>query len=227
MAKTFFVTGTDTDAGKTFATCAMLALAKHLGQRTIGLKPVAAGAEQTADGLRNEDALALQQYSSLKLAYARVNPVLLTEPVAPHIAASKEGRALTVAKLTGFCRGALMTPHDLSFIEGAGGWLVPLNSQETLADLAVDLQVPVILVIGLRLGCLNHALLTANAIRQSGLPLAGWIASQCQSQAMTYQQENLATLGSALDSPCLGVLPFASSPASERVTGSINLEWLL
>jgi dethiobiotin synthetase len=227
MAKTYFVTGTDTGVGKTFVTCTMLEAANRLGLRTLALKPVAAGAERYPDGMKNEDAVALQKHASLSVSYAQVNPVLLHAPIAPHIAANQEGRKVTVARLAGLCRGALMTPHDLSFIEGAGGWLVPLNSREVLADLALALNTPVILVIGLRLGCLNHALLTAGAIRQRGAVLAGWVANQCGQDPMPVQQENLLSLNAALGAPWLGTIPYAESPECKQAMQAIDVDALL
>ena len=227
MAKTYFVTGTDTGVGKTFVTCALLEAANKSGLRTLALKPIAAGAEDSLDGLINDDAKALQQYASVLLSYAQINPVLLKSPIAPHIAASQEGRTITVARLAGLCRGALLTAHDVSFVEGAGGWLVPVNPRELLADLVIELNLPVILVVGLRLGCLNHALLTAEAIRSRGAELAGWVANQCQAEPMSAQQENLKTLTSALHSPCLGVLPFAKSPAAREIVQALDIQALL
>jgi len=227
MAKTYFVTGTDTNAGKTFATCAMLAAANQKHLKTLALKPLAAGADAHPDGPRNADALALQAHASVEMSYEQINPVLLQEAIAPHLAAEHERRSLSVARLTGLCRGALMKSYDLAFIEGAGGWLVPLNPPQTLADLAVDLQFPVILVVGLRLGCLNHALLTAAGIQQSGLQLAGWVGSQCQPQPMLCQAENIQTLKAALGIPCIGILPFAASPSSQEVVQGIDLSPLL
>lgn len=208
----FFITGTDTEVGKTFVTAAMLAKLAGEGRRTLGLKPVAAGAELRNGQSVNEDAQILMQYASVKVSYAQVNPVLLTEPIAPHIAALKEGRSLSVSRLLGFCRGALMTPHDVAFIEGAGGWLVPLNATETLADLAQALSLPVIMVVGMRLGCINHALLTAAAIQRQGLSLAGWIANASGPEPMREFGANLDTLVARLPAPLLGSLPWAVQP---------------
>ncbi len=207
MARSYFITGTDTDVGKTFAAAALLQAAQQQGKRCFGLKPVAAGSQETALGVGNLDALQLMQHSSVKLSYPQVNPVLLAEPIAPHIAAQREGKNLRVSRLAGYCRGALMTPADLVLVEGAGGWRVPLNHNETLADLAKELNLPVILVVGMRLGCLSHALLTAEAIAADGLPLAGWIANQID-PAMSCYQENLQTLEAQLKAPLLAEIPY-------------------
>lgn len=205
--KVFFVTGTDTGVGKTFVSVALLRAWAAQGKSTLGLKPVAAGCEQTPHGLRNDDALALQEAATVKIAYEQVNPVALVEAIAPHIAAAHEKRRVRVDQLAGLVRGAMMQARaDITLIEGAGGWRVPLNEQETLAGLAAALQVPVILVVGLRLGCINHALLTAEAIRRDGLPLAGWVGN-CIDPDMPVRDENIATLQSALSAPLIGVLP--------------------
>ncbi|MFT6916702.1 MAG: dethiobiotin synthetase [Motiliproteus sp.] len=206
MAQRYFITGTDTDAGKTLATAALLQAARQRGLRCFGLKPIAAGVETSAAGVGNGDALLLMAHSSVKLSYAQSNPVLLADPIAPHLAAQREGKNIRVDRLAGYCRGALLTPADLVLVEGAGGWRVPLNHRETLADLAKELKLPVILVVGMRLGCLNHALLTAEAIAADGLPLAGWVANQIDPQMRCYQ-ENLDTLKSRLRAPLLAEIP--------------------
>lgn len=204
----FFVAGTDTGVGKTYVATLLLRAFAAQGKTTLGLKPVAAGCMPTAEGLRNDDALALMAAATVKLSYAQVNPVALVAPVAPHIAAAQENRRLRVAQLAGLVRGATMQGRaDITLVEGAGGWRVPLNEGETLADLARELQLPVILVVGLRLGCINHALLTAEAIRRDGLVLAGWVANGID-PAMAARQENIATLRALLPAPCIGALSF-------------------
>jgi len=212
--KVFFVTGTDTGVGKTHASVALLQALAAQGRTTLGLKPVAAGCDATTDGLRNEDALALQAAATVKLPYAQVNPVALAEAIAPHIAAAHEKRRIGVTQLAGLVRGALMQGRaDVTLIEGAGGWRVPLNERETLADLARELDVPVILVVGVRLGCISHALLTAEAIRRDGRVLAGWVANAIDA-TMPAREENIATLRAALGAPLLGVLPHGPADAS-------------
>lgn len=199
----YFVTGTDTEVGKTWVSCRLLEAAREAGLSCYGLKPVAAGCEETGDGLRNEDALALMESSSVKLPYDQVNPVALREPMAPHIAADREGRNLSLSRLTGFVRGAMMTHKaDLILIEGAGGWRVPLNDREMLAGIAREMELPVILVVGMQLGCINHAVLSAEAIRNDGLELAGWVANYLNGP-MTVGAENLATLKAMLPAACL------------------------
>jgi dethiobiotin synthetase len=212
--KVFFVTGTDTGVGKTHASVALLHAFAAQGRSTLGLKPVAAGCEVTPDGLRNEDALALQAAATVQLPYAQVNPVALAAAIAPHIAAAQEKRRIGVAQLAGLLRGAQMQARaDVTLVEGAGGWRVPLNERETLADLAREMAVPVLLVVGMRLGCLNHALLTAEAIRRDGLVLAGWVAN-CIDADMPVREENITTLRAALGAPLLGVLPHGPADAT-------------
>ncbi|MDX1804419.1 MAG: dethiobiotin synthase [Alcanivorax sp.] len=190
----FFVTGTDTEVGKTWVSCRLLERAREAGLSCYGLKPVAAGCEQTGEGWRNDDALQLMAASSVKLPYETVNPVALKAAIAPHIAARQEGRVITLARLAGYVRGALNAHKaDLILIEGAGGWRVPLNDREMLAGLATELELPVIQVVGMKLGCINHALLTAEAIEKDGLRYVGTMANTFDGE-MAVQEENLLTL---------------------------------
>lgn len=213
--KTFFVTGTDTGVGKTFISAGLLLAAKQRGMSTAALKPVAAGCEMTEAGLRNEDAVLLQSVITQPLTYEQINPIALEPAIAPHIAAQQARRILSVDRIAGFCRGAL-NQADFTLVEGAGGWRVPLNPAETLADLARVLQLPVILVVGVRLGCINHAMLTVEAIARDGLPLAGWVANIIDPQ-MPCQQENILTLQQRIAAPCLGVVPHLGQQASPEL----------
>jgi dethiobiotin synthetase len=201
----FFVTGTDTGVGKTVVAGALLAGFSQAGFRTVPFKPVAAGCEGPPQALRNEDALTLSAMGSRWLPYELVNPVALEPPIAPHIAAAEAGVRLSAADLAAAGR-SLAQDTDVLVAEGAGGWMVPLEFPETMADLAVALDLPVVLVVGLRLGCLNHALLTARAVHASGLPLAGWIGNLVDPR-MPRVEQNLATLSERLESPCLGRIP--------------------
>lgn len=205
MKHAWFIAGTDTGVGKTLIANALLKLAHDEGLSTLGLKPVAAGCYQR-DGMEvNEDAWDLLQQSSVDVSYADVNPVALREPMAPHIAAAREKRSLAAAPLVEHCR-AQLGRAGFTVIEGAGGWLVPLNDTETMADLAAGIGAPVILVVGMRLGCINHALLSAAAIRAAGLPLAGWVANHIDPD-MAVPDENVAALAARLDAPLLGRVP--------------------
>lgn len=219
----FFVAGTDTDAGKTLVAAALLERARQGGLRTLAMKPVAAGCEATPEGLRNADALLLQQHMTETLGYDQVNPVALEPAIAPHIAAEQAGRRLQVERLAGFCRGVLMQPADLLLIEGAGGWRVPLNAVENLSGLAKTLELPVILVVGMQLGCINHALLTAEAIQRDGLTLAGWVANR-RDPAMACYQENVATLKARLAAPCLGEVPRLTRPDPVLAAAHLTLK---
>ncbi|WP_269619763.1 dethiobiotin synthase [Zhongshania sp. BJYM1] len=203
----FFIAGTDTDVGKTLVACGLLRAAAAKGLRTLAIKPVAAGSEQTVDGLRNQDAVMLMAAMTEVLPYQQVNPVLLEPPIAPHIAAEQASRRISVSQLTGVCRGVMLKPADFILIEGAGGWRVPLNRQEFLSGLAVELQAPVILVVGMKLGCINHALLTAEAIRADGLRIAGWVANRIDPEMLCFE-ENLSSLKALLDVPCVGIIPY-------------------
>lgn len=222
----FFVTGTDTDIGKTTVSLALLAAARARGLSTLGLKPVAAGCETTPDGLRNADALALLAASSVSpLRYEEVNPVALPLPCSPHLAARDAGRRLTISQLAGYTRGSLGRRADLMLVEGAGGWRVPLSDRELMSALPRELSLPVILVCGLRLGGLNAALLTAEAILRDGLKLAGWVGN-CVQPDMLLPDENLETLRRWLPAPCLGMLPWAPRESDAERGARLDLTTL-
>lgn len=218
----FFVTGTDTGVGKTLLSVALLTAAARRGFATLGIKPVAAGCSLVDGRAVNEDALALQAAATVPLGYSEVNPVALMTPMAPHLAAAEEGVSLVVEPLARACREVARMPHDLLLAEGAGGWLVPLNARETMADLAIALGWPVILVVGLRLGCLNHALLSAGAVRAAGLELAGWIANSA-GPPMAALEGNVATLDARLGAPRLGLVPWLG-PAADPAAAAAHLD---
>ena len=222
MKNTWFVTGTDTEVGKTAVSCALLHAAKQAGLSTAAVKPVAAGCDD--DG-RNEDALQLMDAMTADLPYDQVNPVALAEAIAPHIAAEHEGKRPTASQLAGLCRGVMTGGADFVLIEGAGGWRVPLNNRETLADLPRELQVGVILVVGMRLGCINHALLTAEAVRADGLTLAGWVANQ-PGPKMQCHEENLGTLRRMLPAPFLGEVPLMNPFDAGQAAECIDIKAL-
>lgn len=195
----FFVAGTDTGVGKTHVACHLLMEARQRGLKTLGLKPLAAGAEKTSHGLRNEDALLLQQASTVQFAYEDINPFCFAEPVAPHIAASENNVALSAAGIAAKIQMLLdKSDAELVIIEGAGGWRVPLNETETMADVVKLLGIPVILVVGMKLGCINHAILTAEAIRSDGINLHGWIANN-PGNPMPCLEENISALAHFLN----------------------------
>ena len=220
--KIFFVTGTDTDVGKTVIAAGLLQAANQQGLRTAACKPVAAGCEDQGAGPQNEDALQLQSTASYSLSYQQVNPVALDLPMAPHIAAQEQGKLLSASRLSGFCRGIMLLPIDMLVIEGAGGWRVPLNNRETMAEIPKQLNAEVILVVGVRLGCINHALLTAQAIRSDGLKIAGWVANTMDTN-MLRLQENIDTLKKTFPEPCLGTIPRLSDISPQQVGNYLTL----
>jgi len=211
MTFTCFVAGTDTGIGKTHASCTLLHALRAAGYVACGMKPVASGGMETAEGLRNEDALALLAAGSAPLPYARVNPVVLRDPLSPHLAAAHEGVTIALPPLRA-AFDALCAEHDAVVVEGVGGWRVPLAPGLFASEIAKAWQLPVILVVGLRLGCLSHALLTAEAIVADGCPLLGWIGN-CIDPAMEAVDENIATLRALLPAPCLGILLHGVAPA--------------
>jgi dethiobiotin synthetase len=200
-----FITGTDTGIGKTFVSTTLLAALNASGCRAVGMKPVASGCEQTPHGLRNDDAERLIAHSAGALDYDLVNPYALAAPIAPHLAAGDAGRQIRLDPIVA-AFAALCTNADRVVVEGVGGWAVPLSPTLMQADLVRALKLPVILVVGLRLGCINHALLSARAIAADGCALIGWIGNGID-PAMARVDGNIATLRARLPAPCLGVLP--------------------
>ena len=220
MNAAYFLTGTDTEIGKTFASCALLHAWRAQGLSAVGYKPVAAGTELIDGEWSNEDARQLQQASSPGFSLAQINPICLRAAIAPHLAAQLEARPITLAPiLQGFAQ--LRTQAERIVVEGVGGFRVPLGKDFDSADLAVELGLPVILVVGLRLGCINHALLSVEAISARGLTLAGWIGNTLQPE-MSRLSENLQTLRELLPAPCLGVLPHIASSDSACAAAFVN-----
>jgi dethiobiotin synthetase len=219
-AKGWFVTGTDTGVGKSRASAALLHALRARHPLCVGMKPVAAGAEPDASGqLQNDDTLALRAASNVAVPPELDNPVLLADPMSPHIAAARAGRTIAIEPIVAAYR-ALAEHADAVVVEGAGGFLVPLTPRLTGGDLAAALGLPVILVVGLRLGCLNHALLTRDAIAARGLRLAGWIASRLD-PAMPEQESNLDYLRAQLPGPLLA--DFAWDPQADPATLAVTL----
>jgi dethiobiotin synthetase len=199
-----YVTGTDTGIGKTFCSVALLRALAGRGRRAVGMKPVASGCEAGPDGLRNEDALALIDASPSAPRYPLVNPYALAEPTAPEIAAAQAGVAIALDPL--IAAYAELRGHGIVVVEGVGGWLAPLSDRLMQSDLARRLELPVLLVVGLRLGCINHALLSARAIAADGLPLIGWVCNRID-PAMLHAEQTIGILRQRLPAPCLGVVP--------------------
>ncbi len=211
----YFITGTDTGVGKTFVTCALLHNLREQGIAAIGMKPIAAGADPTPDGLRNDDIEALRAASGIPLVSEDLNCYLLAEPIAPHIAAASEGIDidLDVIRLR---FDQLAELADVVLVEGVGGFIVPLGDDIDTADLAADLDLPVILVVGMRLGCLNHALLTQAAIVARGLTLAGWVANQIDPH-MAELDANVEALEERIRAPLLGVIEWQKQPDPTQI----------
>jgi dethiobiotin synthetase len=201
--RSFFVTGTDTEVGKTRISVGLIHRLVEQGFKVAGMKPVASGCEVTVDGLRNEDAQALIQASNVDLAYDTVNPYAFEPAIAPHIAAQQAGVDIDASVIQQHYQ-TIEQQADIVVVEGAGGWLVPLNDQLTIADLAIKLNLDVVLVVGIRLGCINHALLSVAAIKQSGLAFKGWVANDLE--ASPQAGEMIETLSFHIDEPCLGVV---------------------
>lgn len=220
-ARGAFVTGTDTGIGKTFASCVLLAAWRTRGVRAAGMKPVASGSRMTRNGLRNEDAEALIAASDPAPAYADCNPFAFAEPIAPHIAARLRGVEINLEPvLSAYARIADLGDHVV--VEGVGGWAVPFSDSLMQADLVRALQLPVILVVGLRLGCLNHALLSARTIESDGCKIAGWIANRID-PAMEHADANIATLRKRIAAPLLGALDYVADAGQDRLAAALDL----
>lgn len=207
MSTAFFVTGTDTGAGKTFTSSVLLHALRQRGLRAVGMKPIASGSEATPEGLRNEDALALQAASAPRPDYERVNPYALREPTAPEIAARLDGVEVRLPPIqTAF--EALKAQADVVLVEGVGGFLAPIHAGLDQCELPRALDLPVLVVVGLKLGCINHARLTVEAVQARGFPLLGWIGSLVE-PAMLFPDDYFEAVQAALPVPCLGRLPHA------------------
>lgn len=205
--KRWFITGTDTEIGKTYVASALIRHLVGQGHRVAGMKPVASGCENTSDGLRNDDALSLMAAANVILPYEVVNPYAFEPAIAPHIAAREAGQSIDIEKISAL---AATIEADYLIIEGVGGWCVPLGESCLLAELVKATADEVIVVVGMRLGCINHALLTAAQVKRDGMPLKGWIANHVDPD-MQVQSENLKTLQALMPGPLLGILPWNDS----------------
>jgi len=214
------VTGTDTGVGKTLVTAALLRRLRESGAVVAGMKPVAAGSRMGPEGPANEDALLLQAESSVRHPYAVVNPWLFEPAIAPHLAAAEAGIAIDTKRITA-AHARLRAGADLVLAEGAGGFFVPLDGSRSMADLPALLGMDVLLVVGLRLGCLNHALLTAEAVAMRGLTLAGWIGNAID-PGFARHEANVATLTARLPAPCLGIVPWMAKPDVATAASSLG-----
>ena len=202
MSRGIFITGTDTEVGKTVISCAVLRCLNDHGLKTAAMKPIASGAKNINGVFVNDDALALQGSASVQNTYELINPYIFEPAIAPHIAAEQAGVEIEFEKIKR-CYEQISDNADFTVVEGVGGWLVPLNKQATVADLALHLELPVILVVGMRLGCLNHALLSVDSIRNKGARLIGWIANHVEPD-FPFAEDNIKTLTEMIDEPLLG-----------------------
>jgi dethiobiotin synthetase len=205
MTQAYFVTGTDTEVGKTRISVGLMAALQQQGKRCAGMKPIASGCEWIENSWRNEDALALINQADVDLPYDVVNPYAFEPAIAPHIAAQQQNVTISLDKIAKNFQ-TISEQADAVVVEGAGGWLVPINDEFTMADLAAKLNIPVILVVAIRLGCINHALLTAESIRARGLTLAGWVANHIEESAQA--DEIVSSIQKRILAPCLGRVPF-------------------
>lgn len=224
IASTYFVTGTDTDVGKTVCTKALLQAANKQNKRSLAYKPIAAGCTQTEQGLRNEDALILQQNSSVHVAYDAVNPITFKQAIAPHIAASENKCSINLTTVDQGLAFLQQQQAQLLLIEGAGGWHLPINNKQLFSEWVIEKQLPVIVVVGLKLGCLNHALLTTQSIQQSGLTIAGWIANHLQHD-MPYVAQNIDTLKNYIKAPLLAEIPFLNNIEQQNLSQYIKVDF--
>lgn len=220
-----FITGTDTAVGKSVATATLLCALRTRGLHAIGMKPLASGCESTPSGWRNEDALLLQSVSDPVPDYDDVNPYALPLPLAPELAAADAGIEISLAPILA-AHARLAAQADTVVVEGVGGWSAPLSATLDQSDLVRALDLPVVLVVGLRLGCLNHARLTARAIAADGARLVGWIGNDID-PAMARADDNFALLRQRLPVPCWGRLPHAPAPDPRRLAVSLDLAPLL
>lgn len=222
----YFVIATDTGVGKTLVSCALIEALRASGVNAVGMKPVASGASPDETGrMANEDADALAQASGMSQPTALTNPYLFEAPLAPHVAAQREGRSIERAVVLD-ALAALRAGADHVVVEGVGGFIVPLGDDWTTADLAVEIGAPLILVVGLKLGCINHALLTAEAVRARGLTLAGWVAN-CQAEGMLEQEATISALKIRLNAPILGIIPRLSGADAKIASRLLDIQPLL
>ena len=219
--KGFFVTGTDTEIGKTVVAAGVVHALAANGKRVAAMKPVASGAEHTGAGLRNEDALHLIAAANIEAVYAEVNPYCFEPPIAPHLAAGEAGVEIRSGTILDAAT-ALAARVDALVVEGVGGWHGPLAPGFGIPDLARELKLPVLLVVGLRLGCINHARLSAESILASGCSLAGWVGNVAAAEPMAREAANIGTLKELLPVPCLGIVPHLAAPAPEAVAAHLD-----
>jgi dethiobiotin synthetase len=216
-----FITGTDTEVGKTHITSLLLKLLSQHKKKAIGFKPIAAGAEMAFGQLVNEDALSLMESSSVHGKYEQINPICFEPAIAPHIAAQQANFTITQELLTKNYHNLLNLGAEFNLIEGAGGWALPINDKEYLSDWVEKMQFPVILVVGMKLGCLNHSLLTLQSLNSQGVKCVGWIANQVD-ENMQYFDDNLQSLKSRIDAPLLAISPYTKETPKLKIYAELT-----
>jgi dethiobiotin synthetase len=219
--KGFFILGTDTNVGKTTIAVNLLSFLKSNGYSTLGLKPIATGALLTENGLRNSDAIHLQKTATIPIPYEQVNPFCFLAPIAPHIAAAQQSRRLSVNKIMALCELTLNLKADYYVIEGLGGAAVPLNEKETMLDLIQELALPVILIVGLRLGCLNHALLSYEVLKKRNIPVVACICNQIDPDMLFYE-ENALYLKQAMKVPFFSFVHYQNL---NTLDSGVSIDW--
>ena len=224
MSQGVFITGTDTEIGKTRVSLVLMEYLKRQGYRVAGMKPIASGAEWVNGKLVNDDADQIKQHCSRPVDYEQVNPCPYSLPIAPHIAAKQENKIIDI-DLIQQAYQTLLSENDIVIVEGVGGWRVPISETETLPDLVKALGLPVIMVVGMRLGCINHALLTASAISEDGSRLLAWVSNQAQPEEYLYKHETIATLSARLTCRHLVDLPFFTESLVDRAWALPDLNW--
>jgi len=224
MSHTFFITGTDTEIGKTWCTLALMHVFQQQNHTVIGMKPIASGCELTNEGLRNDDALQIQQQSSFSVDYALVNPYHFEPPIAPHLAAQLRQQTITLPPILEAYQ-QLAKKAEIMIVEGVGGWYIPINDTAYLKDLVQMLRAKVILVVGLRLGCINHALLTVDNILQQHCELSGWIANPIDPTFSA--QDSINTLQQRIAAPLLGIMPYLEKQNVTQLAQVLNIDALI
>ncbi len=223
-AKGMFITGTDTGIGKTWVSCLLIQMLVAQGKKVIGMKPVASGASMLNGQLKNEDALVLMEASNVDVPYELINPYCFAPAIAPHIAADQAGVAIDISKI-GDVYTQLSSMADVIIVEGVGGWSVPINNNNDVSDLALQLALPVLLVVGMRLGCINHALLTAQSIQSKGCNLIGWIANNIDPDQVN-AKENIEAVKSRLELPLLAKISYSLTSQNTEISDVFSIKTL-
>ena len=223
MRKDLFITGTDTGIGKTLVSCALLSKLALQGKTVLGMKPIASGSRQTSQGLRNEDAEYLIHHSSKVMPYSMINPYVYEDAIAPHLAAAQAGMVIDPEVIQRFYL-ELSAQSEHVIVEGVGGWFVPVNRTQTIADLVKILDMPVLLVVGMRLGCINHALLSYQAILDSGLSCVGWVANEIEAN-MPCLNENIESIDQRITAPLLGRIAYNKAPDIDAIAQCLNTSY--